>query len=391
MGDGATAGPSSLPELLDIIPMVVKRSSGDREIAGPSAPLMKLLYPFERKAQVPRGPQASLGYDILDACYNSLKYKRRYLSIIYYQIARLGYFSPNEVQKLIDWLTANPNDTTTSYILAATLAAFNPAEPHPFTGNVRKNLATDKGTIMQAPPPPRSPQPRGRNRVEVFVRQELVPASKPDASLASRIFNEIESIGTTVTQAQIARQNAQSNTIPPSGPGTHFSCPSFHFSLMSPEVHNPLSGYDILDACYDSLKYERRYKTFYSEEPHSFPGKVSKNLATDKGAITYMKQQLAPNTHRQAPPPPCGLPFHEKYDCSPFVHDITGIYPSHMVIDSSILSVSARCNSLRIIAPTTIWKEPGLKATILLKWTLFMVETRHCDPTLENQQGFKTE
>ncbi|KAF8432489.1 hypothetical protein L210DRAFT_3650407 [Boletus edulis BED1] len=242
MGDGATAGPSSLPELSDIIPMVVKRSSGDREIAGPSAPLMKLLYPFERKAQVPRGPQASLGYDILDARYNSLKYKRRYLSIIYYQIARLGYFSPNEVQKSIDWLVANPNDTTTSYILAATLAAFDPAEPHPFTGNVRKNLTTDKGTIVQAPPPPRSPQPRSRNQVEAFVRQELVPASKPDASLASRIFNEIESIGTTVTQAQIARQNAQSNTIPPSGPGSQ-----------------PSLGYDILDARYDSLKYERWY------------------------------------------------------------------------------------------------------------------------------------
>ncbi|KAF8416312.1 hypothetical protein L210DRAFT_3656687 [Boletus edulis BED1] len=242
MGDGATAGPSSLPELSDIIPMVVKRSSGDREIAGPSAPLMKLLYPFKRKAQVPRGPQASLGYDILDARYNSLKYKRRYLSIIYYQIARLGYFSPNEVQKSIDWLAANPNDTTMSYILAATLAAFDPAEPHPFTGNVRKNLATDKGTIVQAPPPPRSPQPRSQNRVEAFVRQELVPASKPDASLASRIFNEIESIGTTVTQAQIARQNAQSNTIPPSGPGSQ-----------------PSLGYDILDARYDSLKYERRY------------------------------------------------------------------------------------------------------------------------------------
>ncbi|KAF8124105.1 hypothetical protein EV363DRAFT_1541594 [Boletus edulis] len=403
MGDGATAGPSSLPELSDIIPMVVKRSSGDREIAGPSAPLMKLLYPFKRKAQVPRGPQASLGYDILDARYNSLKYKRRYLSIIYYQIARLGYFSPNEVQKSIDWLAANPNDTTTSYILAATLAAFDPAEPHPFTGNVRKNLATDKGTIVR----------EVENRVEAFVRQELVPASKPDASLASRIFNEIESIGTTVTQAQIARQNAQSNTIPPSGPGSQ-----------------PSLSYDILDARYDSLKYERRYKSrsigsrpiqmtprrltssalaatltaFYSAEPHSFPGKVRKNLATDKGAIAYMKRQLTPNTHRQAPPPPrspqprsrnrgttSGLPFREKYDCSPFVHDIAGIYPSHMVIDSSIPSVSARRNSLRIIAPTTIWKEPGLKATILLKWTLFMAETRHCDPTLENQQGFKTE
>ncbi|KAF8550605.1 hypothetical protein OG21DRAFT_1487649 [Imleria badia] len=45
----------------------------------------------------------------------------------------------------------------------------------------------------------------------------------------------------------------------------------------------------------------------------------------------------------------------------------------------------------RQLAPTTNWKEPGLKATVLLKWTLFMTETRHCDPSLENPQGFKTE
>ena len=137
-----------------------------------------------------------LGYDILNARYDSLKYERRYLSIVYYQIARLGYFSPNEVQKSIDWLAANPNDPMTFYILAATLAAFDPADPH------------------------------------------------------------------------------------------------------------------------------------------SFPGKVRKNLAIDKSTITYMKRQLAPTTH---------------------------------------------------------WNEPGLKATILLKWTLFMTETRHRDPSLENQEGFKTE
>jgi nuclear pore complex protein Nup205 len=116
--------------------------------------------------------------------------------MVYYQIARLGYFSPNEVQKSIEWLAANPNDTMTFYILAATLAAFDPADPH------------------------------------------------------------------------------------------------------------------------------------------SFPGKVRKNLAVDKGTIAFMKRHLAPSAN---------------------------------------------------------WKEPGLKATILLKWTLFMTETRHRDPSLENQQGFKTE
>ena len=116
--------------------------------------------------------------------------------MVYYQIARLGYFSPNEVQKSIDWLAANPNDTMTFYILAATLAAFD------------------------------------------------------------------------------------------------------------------------------------------SADPHSFPGKVRKNLAIDKGTIAFMKRQLA---------------------------------------------------------PTANWKEPGLKAAVLLKWTLFMTETRHRDPSLENQEGFKTE
>ncbi|KAG8215255.1 hypothetical protein J3R82DRAFT_8809, partial [Butyriboletus roseoflavus] len=200
-------------------------------------------------------------------------------------------------------------------------------------------------------------------RLEAFVRQELVPATKSagaDASLAFRIFKEIQSLGTAVAQAQAARQNAQSNTVPPSG-----SC------------SQPSLGYDILNARCDSLKYERRclsmvyYQiarlgyfspnevqksidwlaansndpmTFYilaaslaafdPADPHSFAGKVRKNLAIDKGTITYMKRQLA---------------------------------------------------------PTANWKEAGLKATVLLKWTLFMTETRYRDPSLENQEGFKTE
>ncbi|KAF8130340.1 nucleoporin Nup186/Nup192/Nup205 [Boletus edulis] len=217
-----------------------------------------------------------------------------------------------------------------------TIMAVNPNMGPSFISDVR-HLVDCLRYLFEAAALAQLPDaPRLYLRLEAFVRQELVPASKPDASLASRIFNEIESIGTAVTQAQIARQNAQSNTIPPSGPGSQ-----------------PSLGYDILDARYDSLKYERRYLSivqksidwlaanpndtttsyilaatlaaFDSAEPHSFPG---------KGTIAYMKRQLAPNTH---------------------------------------------------------WKEPGLKATILLKWTLFMAETRHCDPTLENQQGFKTE
>lgn len=68
--------------------------------------------------------------------------------------------------------------------------------------------------LAQLPDPPRL-----YLRLEAFARQELVPATKlagPDASLAFRIFKEIESLGAAVAQAQIARQNAQTNTVPPS-------------------------------------------------------------------------------------------------------------------------------------------------------------------------------
>jgi hypothetical protein len=38
--------PAPPPELSENIPKVVKRSSKDKEITGPSAPLLKLTYPF---------------------------------------------------------------------------------------------------------------------------------------------------------------------------------------------------------------------------------------------------------------------------------------------------------------------------------------------------------
>lgn len=68
-------------------------------------------------------------------------------------------------------------------------------------------------------------------RLEAFVRQELVPAQKSagaDASLASRVFDQVESLGVAVTQAQSARQGAQINTVAPSA-----TCPSIHFFLVA--------------------------------------------------------------------------------------------------------------------------------------------------------------
>ncbi|KAG1728877.1 nucleoporin Nup186/Nup192/Nup205, partial [Suillus paluster] len=68
-------------------------------------------------------------------------------------------------------------------------------------------------------------------------------------------------------------------------------------------------------------------------DPSSVGGKNRQRLATDNTMITYMKQKLS---------------------------------------------------------RTTEWKDTGLKATVLLKWTLLLTETRHRDPSLEAREGFKT-
>ncbi|KAI0297000.1 nucleoporin Nup186/Nup192/Nup205 [Multifurca ochricompacta] len=43
------------------------------------------------------------------------------------------------------------------------------------------------------------------------------------------------------------------------------------------------------------------------------------------------------------------------------------------------------------LSPTEEWKEAGIKATVQLKWTLFLTEARHRDASLEHKDGFKTE
>ena len=43
------------------------------------------------------------------------------------------------------------------------------------------------------------------------------------------------------------------------------------------------------------------------------------------------------------------------------------------------------------LAPSAEWQDSGLKAVILLKWTLFLTDIRHRDSSLEHRSGFKTE
>lgn len=41
--------------------------------------------------------------------------------------------------------------------------------------------------------------------------------------------------------------------------------------------------------------------------------------------------------------------------------------------------------------PSKPWQIQGLKATVLLKWTLFLAEARHRNPSLENMEGFRSD
>ncbi|KAH7924355.1 hypothetical protein BV22DRAFT_1035258 [Leucogyrophana mollusca] len=103
--------------------------------------------PSNTTAPSSQGGSPSLGYDILNARYDSLKYERRYLAVVYFQIARLGYISPPEVQKATDWLSANPNDPMAFYILTAVLSVFDSVDPSTAGHKMRHALATDQGML----------------------------------------------------------------------------------------------------------------------------------------------------------------------------------------------------------------------------------------------------
>lgn len=89
----------------------------------------------------------TLGYDVLNSRYESLKNERRSLANVLYLIGRMGYFFPNEVKVVVDWLSNNPNHAMTYYVLTAVLATFDPVDPRHPGEESRRNLATDAATM----------------------------------------------------------------------------------------------------------------------------------------------------------------------------------------------------------------------------------------------------
>lgn len=93
------------------------------------------------------GCNPTLGYDILNARLDSLKYERRYIANVLFLIARLGCLSANEIKKMVEWLALNPNHAMTYNVLTATLVAFDPVDPESSGGKARKCLAMDNNAL----------------------------------------------------------------------------------------------------------------------------------------------------------------------------------------------------------------------------------------------------
>ena len=88
-----------------------------------------------------------MGFDVLNARYDSLRYERRYLAVALCAIARLKSFLPNEIQLLVEWLSSNSSHPLTYYILTAILLIFDPIDPTSSIPSVRQTLATDNSLI----------------------------------------------------------------------------------------------------------------------------------------------------------------------------------------------------------------------------------------------------
>ncbi|KAJ7145837.1 nucleoporin Nup186/Nup192/Nup205 [Mycena epipterygia] len=199
------------------------------------------------------------------------------------------------------------------------------------------------------------------SRIHQFAKDDLLPpAGSREGGLTQRIVREMQNLGNAVARADAARKGARTNTTAPSAQGTTASL-----------------GYDILNSRYESLKYERRcLATCLSIiarlgylSPNEIKVIVDWLSATPNQPITFYLLTSALSAFDPVDPESVGGGVRARLPDNP---DIVAYMTKKL-------------------APSTEWKDPGLKATILLKWTLFLTDARHRDPQLEHRNGFKTE
>ena len=90
----------------------------------------------------------------------------------------------------------------------------------------RRETAECLGTILQAAERAESADASPLyQRIDMFVRQQLIQPG--GLSLAMKVFQEIHNTGNALNKAQVARQNAKSETVPPTQGECHLSGNAF--------------------------------------------------------------------------------------------------------------------------------------------------------------------
>ncbi|KAI0085599.1 nucleoporin Nup186/Nup192/Nup205 [Irpex rosettiformis] len=227
-------------------------------------------------------------------------------------------------------------------------------------------------------------------QLELFVRQEMIAATAQQTAPASglgglfrggvvqqapgqgafptKLLKEIDRLGETLQKVQAAKQNARSDTVGPS------------------QTQAGSLGSDILSARLSSLHAERRAL-----------GSVLVALCrlgyVAPANILDMIDWLQKNAHERNPL---------------VLYVLVGVMNCWEIVDPNSDGGTARkliINDAQFIGtlkrklnPSTTapgaqqeWRAPGLRAVLLLKWTLFLTEMRHRDPSLEDKDGFKTD
>ncbi|KAF6749589.1 nucleoporin Nup186/Nup192/Nup205 [Ephemerocybe angulata] len=181
------------------------------------------------------------------------------------------------------------------------------------------------------------------DRLTKFTRNLLKPVETAGGTvtLATSIFKGIAQLDALIAKADAAVKNATSNTVPPSSQS------------------QGVLGADILTGRLQSLHYERRHLAISLSSIAQY-GYLSPNEVISLAVLTSFD-----------PSSPDG---------------IIGRLRIMLATDDTLLR-----HMSQKLAPSTPWKEPGLKAAILLKWTMFLTEARHQDASLENKKGYRNE
>jgi nuclear pore complex protein Nup205 len=141
---------------LEVLDRTIAHVLAAKQNAGSNTTIQGLLsssFPLASHCSQPSGlsvhsgTTVNLGSDIHSMRVESLTQERRALATILFLVARLGYLSPHEIEKLVPWLQENPRHPISYYVLCTLLAAFDLVDPETPGGALRQNLATFTSTL----------------------------------------------------------------------------------------------------------------------------------------------------------------------------------------------------------------------------------------------------